>query len=339
MDQELEWEDGIRFQVRESRTALVCGAAAVCFALFILIMSLLHPSGRGGGVLLYVPLLCMLLGGAACWVMYYNRKLIVVEMNICYVNSIGRRKEFTLDKIGFCKIGVGGNKNLLVLYDLLGEKLCKLDFDMRGIAEFHQYLVDNRVEVEWGWERMDSQEAFLIAALQRETAVCGEEIRKCSETFYREVEAICREWEKHNKKFQVEWEIGYAQYLAVDMKDKCRQRERISSVEEPLKEIPDTYECLLEAYMKRDGEYVLDRRGREVSIILPYLVRSKSYQIGEQNRIRKMDERSMKDWLELQLERLVRELPRRRYHTEILTEGHRLSHCAGICDMEENVVR
>ena len=330
MSSDTEIEEGIRFQVRENRTALLCGALSVAFAIFILIMRLLHPSDRGGGALLYLPLLCMLIFGVGCFVLYCNRKLIVEEMKLCYVNLIGKRKDFTLDEIGFCKIGVGGNRNAVVLYDLRGDKLCKLDFDMYGIAQLYQYLVDNRIEVEWAKERPSSETAYLLEAIRKETSVCGEEIRKCSEEFYENAESVFREWEKNNSRYEVHWEIGYAQYLAEDLEGKCRFRERVSSVKEPLEVIPDSYECLLEAYLKQGDEYVVDRHGEEVNIVLPYLSNSKSYQVGERLRIRKADEQGMTDWLEIRLEALAVELPKHKYHTEAFTLRHKLSTTAGL---------
>ena len=41
----------------------------------------------------------------------------------------------------------------------MGDKLCKLDFGMRGMGEFLQYLVDNRVKVELNRDRRHRQEA------------------------------------------------------------------------------------------------------------------------------------------------------------------------------------
>lgn len=323
-------EERISFQVRENKTALLCGTLAIAFSLFIWIMRLLHPASRGGGALFYLPLMCMLLFGASCFVLYYKRKLTVEEMEMCYVNLMGKRKCFTLDEIGFCKIGTGGNSNAFVMYDLQGEKLCKLDFDMCGMAQLYQYLVDNRVEVEWANGRLNRQTAYLIRAIGRETAVCGEEIRKCSEAFYGEAQPVFLAWEKNNARYDLHWEIGFAQYLAKDLEGKCYFRERRSSLQEPLESIPDTYECLLEAYLKQGDEYVVNRRGEEVNIILPYLADSKSYQIGEGRRIRKADEQGMTDWLVIRLEALSAELPRHKYHTETFTLQHTLRPAAGL---------
>lgn len=328
----LKWDDGIKFQVRENKTALACGALAIGLAFFIPAMRLLHPSGMGGGALFYLPLFCMLAGGVACSLLYFNRKLIVDETKICYVNWIGMAKRFALDEIGCCKMGAGSSMNQIVLYDLDGNKLCKLDFDMRGIAEFYQYLADNRVKTEWAVKRTNHAKSFmnLFDAIQKETAVSGEEIRGCSRQFYKEVERIFRDWENRSKQFQAEWEIGFAEYTAEDLEKKCRYLERTSSIPDPVKSIPESYECVLEAYLKREDEYVVTNRGEEVKIMLPYLSKTKSYQIGEKTRIRKADEKSMEEWLEEQLETLNKELPKRRFHTEALVMGHKLRTTAGI---------
>lgn len=334
MNTYLEWEDGIKFQVRENRTALVCGVLAIGFAFFILVMWILHPSGRGGGAFLYLPLLCMLLGGAACFLLYYHRKLIVEEMNICYVNWIGRKKQFTLDDIGYCKVGAGGDMNRVVLYDLNGSKLCKLEIGMQGLAELYQYLLDNGVRIEWTKSKAQQSSMFLnmIDTLGKETAVCEEEIRKYSERFYEEAAQIFHDWEKRNRQFEAVWEFGFAEYTAEDLERKCPLHMYASSVDDAMEHIPESYECILEAYLKKGDEYVMTNRGETVSTMYPYLSKTKSYQIGEKTRIRKTDEESLKEWLMWQLETLDKELPKHRYHTETLVLGHTLHSAAGVTE-------
>lgn len=334
MNTYLEWEDGIKFQVRENRTALVCGVLAIGFAFFILAMWIFHPSGRGGGVLLYLPLLCMLLGGVACFLLYYHRRLIVEEMNMCYVNWIGRKKQFTLDDIGYCKVGAGGDINRVALYDLNGYKLCKLEIGMRGLAEFYQYLLDNGVRIEWIKSKAQQSSVFwnMIEALSKETVVCEEEIRKCSEHFYEEAAQIFHDWEKRNRHFEAVWEFGFAEYTAEDLERKCPLYRYPSSVDETLEHIPESYECVLEAYLKKGEEYVVTNRGETVSAMYPYLSKTKSYQIGEKTRIRKTDEDSLKEWLMWRLEAFDKELPKHRYHTEALAMGHTLRSSVGITE-------
>lgn len=332
MNTYLEWEDGVKFEVRENKSTFVCGVIAFAVVFFIFAMWQIYPSAKGGGTALYLPLFCMLLGGVAFFMMCFNRKLIVDEMNICYVNWMRRVKQFTLDEIGYCKVGAGGDQGQVVLYDLLGHKLCKLEIGMRGMAEFYQYLLDNGVRVERVKPRTHQSEVLwkMIDAIGRETVVCEEEIRKCSERFYEEAAQIFHEWEERNRHFDAVWEFGFAEYMAQDLENKRPLHMYPSSVGDHLEHIPESYECALEAYLKRDDGYVVDRRGETVNILLPYFSKTKSYQIGEKTRIRRTDEEGMKEWLMWKLEKLAGELPRHRYRTEAFVLGHPLRTSAGI---------
>ena len=328
----LEWEDGIKFQVRENKAALVCGAADLGIALYIFVMRLLYPSERGGGALLYLPLFCMLLGAVACFMIYINRKLIVEEMDICYVNWIGKKKQFTLDEIGYCQIGKNSDINQVVVYNLSGHKLCKLDTGMHGLPEFYQYLFDNGVQVNRMKSKAEQSSTFLkiIDAFDKETAICEEEIRKCSENLYEEIKLIIYDWERRNSHFKAVWEFGFAEYTAEDLEAKCPLHRYHSSVNEAMEHIPDSYECVLELYLKKDDEYVVNKRGETVSIMFPYLSKTKSYRIEEGTRIRKMDEESLQEWLRWKLDSFSRELPKHKVHTEALVLGHKLRATAGI---------
>lgn len=333
----LGWEDGIKFQVRENKAALACSAIAFGVAIYIFLMQMLHPSGRGGGALLYLPLFCMLLGGVVCFMIYINRKLIVEEMNICYVNWMGRKKQFTLDEIGYCQIGKNFDLNQVVVYDLSGHKLCKLETGMHGLPEFYQYLFDNGVRVERMKSKAEQSAEFLkiMDAFDKETTVCEEEIRKCSENLYEEVKLIIYDWERHNSHFNAVWEFGFAEYTAEDLETKCPLHMYPSSVDEKIKHIPESYECVLELYLKRDNEYVVNKRGETVSIFFPYLSKTKSYRIGEGTRIRKTDEESLKKLLRWKLDSLSGELPKHKFHTEVLTLEHKLRVAAGITEETE----
>ena len=334
MNTYLEWEDGVKFEVRENKSTFVCGVIVFALVLFIFVMWQIHPSDRGGGAALYLPLFCMFLGGVAFFMMWFNRKLVVEEMNISYVNWIRREKQFTLDEIGYCKVGAGGDQSQVVLYDLLGHKLCKLEIGMSGIAEFYQYLLDNGVWIEWVKSRARQSSILMkmIDAIGRETVVCEEEIRKCSERFYEEAAQIFHEWEDRNKQFEAVWEFGFAEYTAQDLENKRPLHMYPSSVGDHLEHLPESYECALEAYLKKNDGYVVDRRGETVSILLPYFSKTKSYQIGEKTRIRRTDEEGMKEWLMWKLEKLTEELPRHRYHTETFILGHPLCTSAGIAE-------
>lgn len=328
----MEKQDKISFQVRESRISLVAGILSIGFAIFIFVMWILHPKGQSGGLLLYVPLLFMAGSGFGLCIVYRNRRVIVEEMSICYVNSLKKTKQFTLDEIGFCKLDMGGGKITMILYDLVGGKLCKLDFGMRGTGEFLQYLVDNKVKTELDGRRGNRRESFLPELIVKETTVCAEEIAKCAEAFYDEVEKIFRDWEKRNKRFEVEWEIGFAEYTEEDLEKQAKQKrswEWTSSLAEGMAELPEDYECVLEAYLKRDGGYIVDRRGEIVSMQMPYLSRCWSYQIGERTRIRRSDEKTLTEEIEQYLEMLSKEMPRHKYRMESFSIRHPLQKSAG----------
>ncbi len=327
---DIESEEQIRFQVRENRTALVCGVLAVVLAVFVLVMRITHPAAGGGGILLYLPLAGMLAGGAVCFMLYFNRQLTVDGRNICYVNIMRKEKHFILDDISYCKVGTRRSAYQLAVYDLNGKVLCKLDFEAFNLAGFYQYLVDNRVAIEQ--EPLNRKSSFMamINAIEKETAVREEDIRKAADLLYGEAEQIFAGWEKSNHRLGATWEFGFAEYTARDLETKKRLHEYTSSVSHPMNSLPESYECLLEAYLKYDGKYVVSKRGKEVAVILPCFSRTRSYQIGEKTRIRKTDEQLLKEWLMTQLESVGRELPGHRYHTEAFTIAHPLTKTAGI---------
>lgn len=312
--------------------SLVAGILSIAFAIFVFVMWLLHPKGEGGLLFLYLPLLFMMGSGVIFCVVFFNKKVTVEEMNICYVNSFKKKKEFTLDEIGFCKMETNSGKITLILYNLTGDRLCKLDFGMQGMGEFLQYLVDNRVRTELGRERRHKREMLLPELILKETAVCAEEIGKCAEAFYRVAEQVFRDWEKRNRKFEVEWELGFAEYTAADLERQAgcnRPWEWTSSLGEEPEEIPQDYVCILEAYLKRDGAYVVNHRGEAVSMQVPYMSRCRSYQIGERTRIRKSDEEMMAEEIMNYLAVLSREMPRHKYRTEQFSVCHKLRKTAG----------
>lgn len=332
MDKYSDQEEGIRFQARENKSALLCGILAVALAVFISVMRMMHPAARGGGALLYIPLAGIILGGAAFFLLYFNRRICVDEMNICYVNMFRKKKQFTLDEIGYCQMGTQYSAHHLVVYDLTGKVLCKLDFETCDMAEFYQYLVDNSVRIERGSGRTRGESSFaaVLDAVGKEVSVCEEEIGRRSEQIYSEAVQILLEWENRNRQFEAEWEAGFAEYTAQDLNGRKRLWEYTSSIERPADTLPQSYECILEAYLKCGGEYVVSDRGREVAVMLPCFSKTRSYRIGEKTRIRQTDTEVLKEWLTMQLRALTKDLPRHRYHTESLVLRHPLTKTAGV---------
>ncbi len=326
----MDEENKVKFQVRENKIALFSGIFAIVFAAVVFVLLLLYsPRGDRGflhTVLMFLPLVLIAGAGAACCVIYHYKKLTVDGMNICYVNSINKQKCFTLDEIGYFEMSFTcHDDDCIKVYDLMGNKLCKLGRNMKGAMDFFYYLRDNGVKAEY-----TEKTRHFLAGLGYEwgeKGICEEQIKKCSEEFYDRMGNVFAEWEKQNKRFDVHWEFGLAEYSAADLGQGKELREFMwkckSSVQRP-GTLPEDYVCILEAYLKKGDEYVMDKRGRAVSFFLPFIERTKSYQVGERLRLRKMDDGMQAAYAKQHMELLARELPKRKYHTEALEPGHEL---------------
>lgn len=332
MPEEMQPDSHIRFRVREHWIVPVGGVMILLFTLFILIMGLKYPSAGGNRVIFCSVLLLFFIIGIVCCISGILRGLSVEGMNIQYANWRGRKKYFTLDDIGYCKLVLSSNQHNFIVYDLLGRKLCKLEFEMRGSGEFFQYLLDNQVRVEWKAEQAGESDMSVIEASLRlrETAIFVDEIPKFADALYGKVQDIFSKWERQNKTFDAYWEFGYAEFSAGDLEGKSDLWNRTDSVAEGFAKLPDDYVCILEAYLKKDNEYVIDKKNEPVCLLVPYLVRGVSYQIGERLRLRKMNEETVIHWMEGHLETLAKILPKRKYHTEPLVLKHELRKHAGV---------
>lgn len=329
MNEECQADCHISFKVREHRIILASGVLTILFTFFILIMRLKYPSADGNRIIFYSALSLLFIVGIICCIRGTLRGLCVEEMDICYVNWRGRKKEFTLDDIGYCKLELSSNQDNLIIYDLLGCKLCKLEFGMKGCKEFLQYLLDNQVRMEWKKEQTDYSEMPVLETLLCETAVCEEEITKYADILYGKIRDVFLEWEKQNKAFGAYWEFGYSEFAADDVEGKSDLWNCTSSISEKHTGLPEDYVCILECYLKKDNEYVIDRKNEVVCLLIPYLVRGTSYQIGERLRFRKMNEDVVIHWTKGHLEILTKILPKRKYHTESLVFRHELRKSAG----------
>ncbi len=331
----MEQENQIRFQVRENNMALFAGVFAIGAAIAVLVLRLLYPSAEDIKMrsLFFYPALLLMAGtGTFCCVKFFLRGLSVEEMNLHYVNSMKKRKDFNLDGIGYCKIsflGRGSGKNFIGLYDLVGDELCKLDFSMRGTTELLEYLRDNRVKIEY--TEKTRQYLSGLGYTWNDTDICQEQIAGCADTFYEAAREVVQEWEKKNNKFGVCWEFGLAEYAEKDLRPEKNLWECKSSVQRAAGEeaLPEDYVCVLEGFLKKGGEYVIDKHGEAVAFFVSYIERSKSYQVGEGLKLRKRDEGFLLEELRSRLEWLAWKLPREKYHTENLTLQHDLKMTAG----------
>ena len=290
------------------RIVLAGGIFTVLFAFFILAMGMEYPASGSNKVLFYIEVCALAAVGILGCVRGLFRGLSVDEMNMCYVNWRGRKKNFSLDDIGYCKVGLSNGRDDIMLYDLLGKRLCKLEFSMKGSGELLQYLLDNQIRIEWKSSPKRSVGMPVTEALLRETAICQEEVSKYTEELYGRVQALLQDWEKQNKSFGAYWEFGYGEFSGVQLEGKENLWNRRETLPETKEELPEVYECI-------DGY---------------------SYQVGERLRLRKMNEDVVLDWVKTQLEQLTQILPKRKYHTEPMALKHELRKYAGIQSQVEN---
>jgi hypothetical protein len=325
-------EDKISFQVREHIIVLCGGILIIGFCLFILVMGLRYPSAGANRLVFALVLAGMLACGVFVCIMYFHRALTVEEMKICYVNIFGRRTSFSLDDIGYCKLGLYGSKRepaieSLVLYNLLGEKLCKLEMNMTGARGFLQYLLDNQVKLQWPGEEKEG--VRIMEPMLMEKTVCFEEISKSAEAFYDKLSLIFGDWERQHQRFEAQWEFGFVEYVQGDITPKKDMWQWESTANLQGKEPPEEYICIVEAYLKRKEAWVMDKKGHVVGLVIPYIWQNRSYQVGESRRIRKMDEAYLQERLLEHLKMMTKELPRHSYHTQFLTLAHELKKTAG----------
>lgn len=329
----MEQEDKIIFQVKEHGIVLAGGIFVIVFVLFILVMGLRYPSEGGNRPVFIAVLIVMLVCGIFVCATYFQRRLMVAEMNLCYVNYRGKKREFSLNDIGYCKLGLSGNKKephveSILIYDLMGKKLCKLEMNMPGARKFLQYLLDNQVKTEWTEAGQEPLRVWDWELMVR--TICREEIYRHTETFYDRISPIFSDWEKQYQRFNAHWEFGFVEYAQEEMtaqKDMWQWESAVQSKES--EELPEDYICIVEAYLKRGEEYVMDRKGYVTGLIIPYIWQNKSYQIGEDRRIRKMDEYYLLQRLTSRLQLMAEELPRHTYHTQALVLRHKLQKAAG----------
>lgn len=331
----------IKIEVNEGKLPWVVGIGTILAGVVIAVLCIRYSgySAKNSGAAFVVVGLIILSGIFLC-MDGRNRKLTVEDMNICYVNWLGRKKNFSLDEIGYCKTAMEmgrENRDYLKLYDLQGDKLCKLEYNMKEATSFLQYLLDNKVRVE-----CTEKSGFFLKSMIDMKAICQEEIPGAVNQAYEAAKALLWRWTEQNKKFGVEWKTGISVYLAEELSgrrqlweqegyqgaafhDSCREdgkpEGRRDFTAQP-ESLPEGYLVLIEAYLLKDGQFVIDKKNRAVTVSANVLTVSKSMQVGEKLKIRLFS--TVEEELSQQLSFLRHILPKNRYHTEAIVLRHEL---------------
>lgn len=321
----------IKILVRERKSTAVIGIGTILFGFLVgAALLLFGKADRSPGQMLpdYFVVFCMILSGVFLC-MSYRRGLLVEDMQLCYRNWLGRKKSFTLDDIGYCR-----QRASLVLYDLNGDKLCKLEFGMTQAVDFLQYLMDNGVEIE-----SNKRDKKMLDALFGMQTIDNTQVVKELEHFAETVREHKQEWEIKADRLGASFRIGFACYLESEIKEDRQLPEQTSSVDEWLHDedgisagflkqfrdrdkLPEGFLLALEGYLLKDGEYVVNRKEQAVCIVVPVVHVIKSFQIGQKTKTVLYGE-GLDEWKN-QIEDLLESLPKHRYHTAEIALRHKL---------------
>ncbi|MCM1199792.1 MAG: hypothetical protein NC312_01010 [Bacteroides fragilis] len=321
----------IKIEMNEGKLPWVVGMGAVLAGILFGVLLAVYPNDsgmvRGVGYLAVILIICT---GAGMCSGAWHRKMMVEERELCYTNRLGRQKTFSLDEIGYCEAALEdkSGRDYLKIYDLRGEKLCKLEFSMKNSAVFLQYLLDNQVKIECSGKSDD----FLKDMVHTE-AICAEEVPDRVNACYEKAKEIVWEWTEKHKELGAGWKMGIAVYLEEELSEEKQLWEQTGCAERIFgknrherkpREIKLPAGCLvvIEGYLQKDDCFVFDRKNRAVVFYAPVLGVFKSMQAGEEQKIRLFGEALSE--LTWQIERLSRALPRNRYHTERIFLNHEL---------------
>lgn len=311
----------MKIEMNGGKLPFFVGAGAVLAGILFVVLLSIHPNGsaavRAAGCLVTILIVCI---GIWMCISGRNRKMLVEERTLCYIDGLGRKKTFSLDEIGYCRAALEekGGKDYLKIYDLLGNKLCKLEFGMKNSALFLQYLLDNQVRVECSAQSDD----FLKGMIRTKT-VCEEEVPEKVNACYEEAKNVVWEWTKKHKDFGAEWKMGIAAYLEEESAEKKELWERTGCTGEHFSDgLPEGYLVAIEGYLQKDGLFVVGKKNRMVTFYVPVIRVSESMQTGEERKIRFFDD--VTEELSWQLDWLGHTLPLNRFHTEELSINHEL---------------
>lgn len=314
----------IKIEVNEGKLPWVIGIGTILFGLLLGAAVIFKPNESGIALaLVYMVILLIIAAGIFMCMDGKNRRLVVEDMRITYSGWSGKQKSFMLDEIGYCSTALEtkSSRDYLKLYDLNGEKLCKIEYNMDNSVMFLQYLLDNNVKIECS----DNSDILLKMMLLPDTITPENIPAKVNEVFEKARELVFK-WNKENNKLGADWEMGIAVYKEDMLSDKKQLWEQegysLSEEDEHSEELPEGYLIVIESYLMKDRQYVIDKKNRVVSFHIPVVCVSKSLCIGESKKIRFFG--SALEELSLKLRIMADMLPRNRYHTEEIHIRHEL---------------
>lgn len=313
----------IKIEVSEGKIPWVVGIGTILLGIFCIVLCMLYPDKSMRSGPRYYLLVCavsatIILAGIWLCLDAKNRKLVVEDEAICYTNWLGRKTLFSLNDIAYCRTALEnrGNRDYLKLYDVKDSMLCKLEYNMTDCIMFLQYLIDNQIKIECS----EKSDYFLKSMLHMHMiSISPAAIQDVVNAAYKEAKELVCKWIEDNRKLGVEWKIGIVDYLEEEISEKKQLWEQKSC---SVVNLPEGYIVAIEGYLLKDGEFVIDKKGKAVCICVSIISVSKSLKIGEELKISHF--KDAVEELSLQLADLADALPRNRYHTETLSMNHEL---------------
>ena len=320
----------IKILVRERKSTAVIGIGTILFGLLVGVS--LWYFRKADSSLQQIVLACLaalgiILSGICFCMVYKNRRLQIEDMKLYYSNWLGKKKQFSLDDIGYCR-----QRESLILYDLMGNKLCKLEFGMTQIIDLQLYLIDNGVEIDSG--KADKK---MLDAIMGMRTIENSEIAKELDRVREEAQKHRQEWKVKADKLGASFRIGFACYLESELREDGQLWEQTSSADDWISfadgisvtlsnrsadRLPAGFLIALEGYLQKGGEYVMNRKEQAVCLVVPVIHVIKSYRIGQETKTVLYGD-SLQEWRN-QMEDLLESLPKRRYHIGEITLRQKL---------------
>ena len=311
----------IKIEVKEGKLPWFIGSGTIVAGMIIGILSVVYTKDPVYINNSFIVALAIIFAGMMMCLCAKNRGITVQDEQLCYKNCFGRKKTFALGDIGYCSAALesGSSRDYLILYDISGTKLCKLEFNMKNSDTFLQYLIDNGIKIECS-KNSDLYLKWMVGA----QSIAQDEVVFVAKEVYEKTKALIEEWVKRNESFGAQWKFGLAFY----MEDKFVQEKQLWEQEVAPdgaidgSTLSEGLFAVLEGYLQKDGKFVIDRKNQAVSVSAKLMQVSKSMNLEEELKIYFFEDAS--EFISEQLLYYEQILPKRRYHTEELELRHEL---------------
>lgn len=261
-------KSGDNFTVKESKIVGFMGIFMIAAGILLLVLELLFHV-EAIPLWVYPVVLAIILGGTALCMGEKNRRLEVDGEKMCYVNFLGRKKEFSLLDIGYVRAASDASKgeDYIRLYDKTGKRLCRLESSMSHSLLLIGFLHENGIKID-----TPAESGNLFSDVVMQERIPEESVRKTAEAAYGETEAALAAWREKNRRTGAEFYFGLAQYHGrrIDPEAEIQPEESRYFPKEGEK-LPDDYLCVMEIYVKKDGYFVRDRRNDLLLMTFPLI--------------------------------------------------------------------